>query len=153
MIDKTCCFTGHRDVVEEERCVRARVIKEIVKLIETGVENFIVGGARGFDTIVAEQIFELKKQYSHIKLIMALPCENQTRGWSIEDKARYNILRHKADKVKVLSEYYYQGCMLKRNRYMVDSAKYCICYLRKNSGGTAYTVNYAKKKGLQIIYV
>ena len=27
----------------------------------------------------------------------------------------------------------------------------CVCYLNRESGGTAYTVRYAKRKGLEII--
>ena len=43
------------------------------------------------------------------------------------------------------------GCMHVRNRHLVDFSSYCICYQTKETGGTAYTVNYAKENGL-IIY-
>lgn len=33
---------------------------------------------------------------------------------------------------------------------MVDNSGHCICYLLKNTGGTAYTVGYAQEQGLQI---
>ncbi len=42
-------------------------------------------------------------------------------------------------------------CIVKRNRHLVDYSSACICYLNKSTGGTAYTVEYAKKRGLQII--
>ena len=41
--------------------------------------------------------------------------------------------------------------MFKRNRHLVNHSSACICYLEKPTGGTAYTVNYARKCGLQII--
>ena len=41
--------------------------------------------------------------------------------------------------------------MQKRNRHLVDNSSLCISYLTSDSGGTAYTVNYAKAKGLKII--
>ena len=41
--------------------------------------------------------------------------------------------------------------MHKRNRHLVDNSSICICYLTENSGGTFYTVNYAKKQGLTVI--
>ena len=59
----------------------------------------------------------------------------------------------KADKVVFTSEQYYNGCMQKRNRHMVDSSSLCICYLTKNTGGTAYTVNYAERHGLKTVNV
>lgn len=40
--------------------------------------------------------------------------------------------------------------MLERNRHLVNSSSVCVCYLTKDTGGTAYTVKDAKQKGLQI---
>lgn len=151
---KTCCFTGHRDIPAEEfATVKAETKKEIVQLIERGVTYFAAGGARGFDTLAAEIILELKEPYPHIKLILILPCLNQTNGWNEEDKAKYNHIKSKADKIKILSQNYYRGCMHTRNRYMVDHSTYCVCYFRKPSSGTAYTVNYTIKNNINVIYV
>ena len=44
-----------------------------------------------------------------------------------------------------------QGCMYKRNRHLVDHSGVCVCYLTKDSGGTTYTVRYARAHGLEII--
>ena len=40
--------------------------------------------------------------------------------------------------------------MHQRNRALVDRSAFCICYLRTQTGGTAYTVRYAREKGLKI---
>jgi len=40
-----------------------------------------------------------------------------------------------------------------RNRYMVDHSCTCICYLTETTGGTAYTVKYAREKGLHIFNI
>ena len=63
----------------------------------------------------------------------------------------YNQILKDVNKVVYASEYYYNGCMQKRNRHMVDNSAFCICYLAKPTGGTFYTANYAKQKGLRII--
>ena len=42
--------------------------------------------------------------------------------------------------------------MHKRNRMLVDMSSICICYLTKDTGGTAYTVKYAEKQKLKILY-
>ena len=43
----------------------------------------------GFDTLAAKTVLDLKKDYPDIKLILVLPCLNQTRGWKDADvKAR-----------------------------------------------------------------
>lgn len=45
------------------------------------------------------------------------------------------------------------GCMHRRNRHLVDNSGVCVCYLTRNSGGTAYTVNYAKKQGVNVFNI
>lgn len=101
----------------------------------------------------AEIVLDLKNKYPNIKLILILPCENQTKGWKEEDVIRYNYIRSKADKVKILSQNYFKGCMHLRNRYMVDCSSYCLCYCKRKIGGTFYTVSYAEKKGINIIHL
>ncbi|MBQ2774517.1 MAG: DUF1273 family protein [Clostridia bacterium] len=154
MKDKVCCFTGHREVSEEEIVnIKQKTKKEVITLIENGVVYFCAGGARGFDTFAAEIVLELKKQYPNIKLILILPCVNQTMGWKEADKEKYNYIKNRADEVKILSQSYYSGCMHVRNRFMVDNSAYCICYFRKGRSGTSYTVNYAIKRKVNIIYI
>ena len=65
----------------------------------------------------------------------------------------YESIKEQADKVVYTSEEYTRGCMHKRNRHLVDNSSVCICYLTESTGGTAYTVNYAKEKGLMTINV
>lgn len=154
MNSKTCCFTGHRQICNDDYInIKDALKSQIVKMIKNNVTNFICGGALGFDTIAAETILELKALYPSIKLIMILPCLNQTEKWKTKDIMKYNKILKLADSVKVLSQNYFNGCMHQRNRYMVDNSSYCVCYIRKNNGGTAYTLNYAVKKGLKIIYL
>ena len=82
---------------------------------------------------------------------MVLPCRGQERKWSEADKKQYFDILKQADKRIYLSEKYYDGCMLARNRHLVDNSGYCVAYLRKKQGGTSYTVKYAETRGLQII--
>lgn len=154
MREKTCCFTGHREIDEKDYSkLKKRTRDLIVSLIEKGVVFFGAGGARGFDTLAAESVLELKKDYPQIKLILVLPCPDQTKGWREEDIRRYNFIKEQADKVVYTADHYYRGCMHVRNRHLVDNSRYCICYLTKDSGGTAFTVNYAKTRGLEIYNV
>ena len=151
MKDQTCCFTGHREISERE-CVRVKknLKKILLELIEKDVIFYGAGGARGFDTIAAEAVLDLKKKYPQVKLILVLPCPEQTKGWSEDEVDRYNEILSKADKIVYTADHYYRGCMHVRNRHLVDFSSYCICYQTKETGGTAYTVNYAKEKGLTI---
>ena len=81
---------------------------------------------------------------------MALPCRNQDIKWSQDDKNTYQKLLAFADKIVYVSENYYDGCMEKRNIYLVEHSKFCIAYLKHMRSGTAQTVFIAKKQGLTI---
>lgn len=151
--EQTCCFTGHREITLPVETIQYNLEKQLKELISSGVIYYGAGGALGFDTIAALTVIKLRQIYPQIKLIMVLPCKEQTKGWNSNDIGIYNYILNQADKVVYTSENYYPGCMHKRNRHLVDNSSHCICYLEKNTGGTAYTVNYAKEKGLTIYNV
>lgn len=152
MRNKTCCFTGHREIPPQERGRIKELLKCVIeKLIEGGVVFFGSGGALGFDTLAAEAVLELKKKYPQIKLIMVYPCKDQTAFWNESDIEKYNQIKAESDKVVYVSEKYDKSCMFKRNRHLVNHSGYCVCYLTKPTGGTAYTVKYAKENGLAVI--
>ncbi len=150
----SCCFTGHREIpFGKEAEISEKTGYYIEEAIKKGYEHFYCGGAIGFDTIAAEKVLFLKEKYPHIKLHIVMPCRNQTRGWSQENISRYEAVNKKADEVKCLSEDYYNGCMQMRNRYMVDNSSLLISYLTRLTGGSAYTYNYAQKKGIDTINI
>lgn len=149
---KTCCFTGHRSLSDEEKLeVAVRLRKIIADQIKDGVVFYGAGGALGFDTLAALTVLDMKKEYPQLRLILVLPCENQTRGWRSEDIAVYEDIKHRSDKVVYVSREYTSDCMHRRNRHLVDHSGTCICYMTRSTGGTAYTVAYARKKGLRIV--
>lgn len=151
---QTCCFTGHRQLPSEERTeIADRTERVIEALYQKGVRYFGAGGALGFDTLAAQTVIRLRKKCPGMKLILVLPCQTQTRGWKPEDVAEYERIKVQANKVIYTSQQYTPGCMHKRNRHLVDNSGVCICYLTRDSGGTAYTVRYAEEQGLEIINV
>ena len=157
MVDKfkVACFSGHRKLPQDLTEIRKNLEKAIISLIDQGVVFFGSGGALGWDQLAATTVLKLKKDYPHIKLVMVLPCppEQQSLKWNEEQKKRYYEILEQADKMRVLSPKYTNTCMLDRNRHLVDCSAYLISYLRENSGGTFYTVNYAQQKGLKILRI
>ena len=154
MREKTCCFTGHRELpFWGRRRIASNLEKAIVTKIDEGIRFFGAGGARGFDALAARTVLRLKKKYPDIKLILVLPCLTQTRGWSTEDVEEYEHIKAQADKVVYTSQEYTKGCMFKRNRHLVDNSSVCICYLTKEDGGTAYTAIYARQQGLEVVNI
>ncbi len=92
-----------------------------------------------------QRVLLKKKEHDEMQLMIAFPYAPRNGEWE-------DIIKQ-ADSVIVLTEHYYRGCMQARNRYMVERSTACICYLRRETGGTAYTINYAQKKGLDILRV
>ena len=145
-IEKTCAVTGHRSVGDDLNLVKLK--SYFSQLIDRGVENFLVGMAVGFDMICFDVLSELKQELKgkkQVKIVACVPCKGQDAYFSESQKIAYKKALKTADEVIVLKEKYTPKCMIERNSFMVDNAKYLVCYLRKNSGGTFYTVNYAKR--------
>lgn len=150
--EKTVCFTGHRMIQQSEyQKIEEKLNLVIDDLIRRGFTLFLSGGALGFDTMAAIAVLNKKKEYPLIRLGLILPCRNQSSKWNEADQIKYNEILSQADFIKTLSPEYYDGCMLVRNRYLVDHSSLCICYLKNMRGGTLYTVAYAVRNGIDII--
>ena len=115
-----------------------------------GIRIFLSGGALGFDTLAAQAVLLKKQEHPEIQLVLALPCRSQASKWAQNDRQIHEMLIRKADRIVWVSEDYFPGCMQKRNRYMIDHAETCLCYLKKCRGGTWYTVSYAYDCGRAI---
>ena len=154
MIDKkrTACFTGHRNIPENDREQLISLLDNIIEILYTrGVVFFGCGGAYGFDTEAEYAVLRAKERHKDIKLILVIPCKEQDKYWNDKSKAVYRDILSKADKIVYTSENYTNNCMHKRNRHLVDFSGYCVAYCTRQSGGTVYTMNYAKDSDVKVI--
>lgn len=140
---RACVFTGHRELDDPK--LKVRIEKAVRVQIKKGVYTFYNGVAKGFDLLSAECILSLKKEYPFLKLIVCVPYYGQEKGYSKTDQERYRKILKEADETLLLSDKYYKGCLLSRNRFMVEHCEEMIAYLKEPTGGTAYTVRYFKK--------
>lgn len=155
--DVTCCFTGHRRIERAafEGGLVERVDNAVAGLYESGVRNFRCGGALGFDTIAAIAVIRHRTLHPDVRLVLVLPCRDQDAKWSKTDRERYARIIHAADEVVYVGNEYTKGIMLERDRCLVDGCGVCVAYLKNHSvhSGTGYTVSYAKRSGLQMMYI
>ena len=146
----TCAVTGHRNIQDK---IDTEKLKNIfIDLIEKYYKYFLIGMAVGFDMLCFEILYNLKKEYD-IKLIACVPCENQSKNYSIQEKEKYDNFLSVADEVILISKNYTKYCMFNRNKFMVDNSSCLVAYLRENKGGTKNTVKYAENKDINIIYI
>lgn len=147
---KTACFSGHRAIKKEhEDKLISALVHEIGVQIINGYDCFICGGAIGFDTIAALCVLKAKADNPHIRLALALPHKNQQAKWRQADKVKYEFILENADEIIYVSEEYNSGCMLSRNRFMVNNSSLLIAYCNGIRGGTVYTYNHAIKNGVK----
>lgn len=146
-------FTGHRSVPKDkEQEVRQQVRGKIRLLFSLGFRKFVSGMALGFDMLAAEEVIKLKEELKGVKLVAVVPYRGQSERWTPYQRERYQRILNEVDEEIVLSEGYYNGCLLKRNDYMLAHASGIIAYYDgKPKGGTFYTCRKARLNGLDII--
>ena len=150
--ERICCFTGHRKVADshaEKLCYL--IDDELEALIAEGYTVFRTGGAVGFDTLAALRVLRMKMKYSFITLELCLPCKDQNVKWLDYDKKFYAFCLKRADRIRYVGEKYTSNCMFARNRMLVDGSSVCIGYCdpAARSGGSRYTLGYAKEQGVE----
>ena len=153
MRETSVCFTGHREIPSNKyEFIKQTLIDMIKELANSGYTDFYAGGASGFDMLASFCVLELKKEYD-IRLHIILPYRRSVSTYSSYERYKQKELLERADSVECLFERYLSGCFHTRNRKLVDSSSVCVAFLEKNSGGTYYTVNYAKENGLKVVLV
>lgn len=156
----TCCFTGHRpeklpwgDNENSAACMalKERLASTLDELYSRGFRHFISGMAQGCDLYFAEAALSLREGRPNVVVEAAIPCLSQSKSWREEERARYQSILDRSDLETVVQQHYTQGCMLRRDRFMVDRSALLLAVYNGSSGGTRYTINYALDKGLEVI--
>ena len=146
---KTCAITGHRVLPDDLN--KNALYDALENLILEGYDLFLCGMAEGFDLLCLEMLFALKTKY-RIFVEACVPYIGQEKNFSQKNKSLYRELIEGCEYKTVLSENYFNGCFLARDRYMVDKCDLLFAYCTKETGGAAYTVAYAKSKSVPIVF-
>lgn len=160
----TCCFSGYKPHKfafgydeESEGCIllKLKMLAQIQEMRKKGVTTFLTGMAMGVDIWAAELILELKAEMpqENIRLIAVVPHVGQANRWSMEYRERYFNILAEVDDVVLISSHYTKSCVFERNRYMVDNSAHLIAVHSGEPEGTQYTVDYAIRKGLDIVII
>lgn len=168
-------FTGHRPdrlgtgysiTNDRVRAYGDLLHNTLVPLInDEGADRFISGGAIGIDQIAFWTIQGLKKDFPHIKNVIAIPFEKQYMAWknnelvswyhkmvSCADEVVYvDTLEQYSSQYMVAGEYAATKLNL-RNHYMVDHSDKVVAVLADGAtGGTANCVKYALQHNKPVI--
>ena len=111
------------------------------------IRKFCIENYGGFDRCATSAIIEVKKTYTHIKLVLVLPYMTKA------------VSDHKEEYCKKYDEIVIADMpkktparlkIIKANEYMVDNCDYMICNVEHSWGGAAKTMEYAKRKRREI---
>ena len=155
MTNHTCCFIGHRTVNETEE-LRNKLSATIEKLItDEKADTFLFGSKSRFDSLCLEIVSKLKEKYPHVKRIYV--------------RAEFPVIDddYAAYLLELYEETYYpekiknagRAAYVERNYEMIDNSQFCIVYYNEETSpktrksGTRIALDYATKKGAQIIFI
>ena len=150
-----CSFTGHRP--ERLDLPEAQVIKwlaeQIRQAVGDGYTDFISGMQRGVDIWAAEEVLKLKEEGAAVRLIAASAFEGMESRWSNDWRTRYERILEEADEVTFVGRISGRRAFFRRNHWMVDRSARLIGVYTGAPGGTKETIEYAKKRGLQVVLI
>lgn len=135
-----CIFFGHRE------CDRldARILEATIEaLIQNGTDCFYVGNQGGFDRMVYNCLKRLRKVYPQIRVSVVLaylPVERR-ESEDMSDTMYPEGLESVPPRFAID----------RRNRFLLDVAEICVCYVNHTWGGAYKYAVQAKKRGLDVI--
>ena len=153
MKDHTCCFLGHRKIIETKELIQ-ELTETIKKLItDKDVDTFLFGSKSSFDDLCLEIVTKLKEDHPHIKRVYV--------------RAEYPDISddYKAYLLKRYEQTYYPADVLgagkavyiERNYEMINKSRYCIFYYDEKCAPTArksgckLALEYARKQHKEIM--
>jgi len=152
----TIAITGHRpNKLGNDYDLKSPLIERINILLEEIILNYqpdfmISGMALGIDTLWARLAIK-----NDIKLIAAIPFENQDVMWVEKSRKIYHDLLSKAWNVVNVSGQtrYKPEYMQMRNEWMVDKCDILVAVWNGSKGGTGNCVQYAQRVGKKMIRI
>ena len=158
----TVCFSGYRPEKLpwgydecDPRCaqLKQRLRRVICAACDDGFRHFICGMANGCDLYFFDAARYLRLQHPEVTIEAAIPYAGQADRWRPELRERYAYDLRQCDYQTLVQEAYTPGCMMRRNRYMVDASRILIAAFDGRPGGTARTLEYAARRRLEIIQI
>lgn len=157
---KTACFSGYRPEkfsfpmeadCKEYISLQSGITRAIGESVQAGYRRFLSGMARGFDLVSSAILLEMKKMspvYAGVELVAVLPFAGH--GFSGRWGVIHDAVLEEADEVVTLASPRCRKAYLERNCYMVERSSKLLCYYDGQLGGTAHTIRYAVRSGLEV---
>ena len=137
----TCTFFGHRECFDLDTNILDHALEQ---LVQNGVDTFYVGHQGAFDRMVLDALKKLQASYPQITYLTVL-------AYLPTGKSSCDM----HDGQHIFPEGLEIGpprfAIERRNRWMIQQADHCLCYINHTWGGAYKFAKQAKKKGLTVI--
>ncbi|MBQ8320339.1 MAG: DUF1273 family protein [Clostridia bacterium] len=156
MIEKKCCFIGHRNTPKTEK-LQERVKSLVKELIEKeNVRTFLFGSKSAFDDLCFDIVTELKAEYPDIRLVYARNMYPVLSDYYEEYLLEFYDETYFPKRIENAGRASY----VERNQEMIDASDFCVFYYDENyrpierakgfggipRSGTAVAFSYAERK-------
>ncbi len=138
-------FVGHRDTYDLNKIEKtlSTIIEDLLK--RNLYVDFMVGRNGDFDIAVASIIKRTLRNsdYNNGTIALVLP-------YKVKDEIYY---KNYYDEIvyPVARKTHFKRAITERNTWMVDNSELLICYVEKERGGARDMLEYAKRKGVEVI--
>lgn len=128
--------------------IKKAIKKELIQLLDNGLEWVIISGQLGVELWAAEVVYELQEDYPNLKLAILTPFLNHHEGWNEKNREYYEMILSQADFVDSISKQPYIGPQQFRNKnriFLHKSQGILIIYDEQNEGSPKYILEEAKR--------
>jgi uncharacterized phage-like protein YoqJ len=135
--------------------IKKAIKKQILSLIDDGLEWVIVSGQWGVEVWAAEVVIELKQSYSNLQLAVITPFLEQEENWNEEKKEIYTSVLQNADYVNSVSKKKYEGGwqFKEKNKFLLRNTDgMVLVYDEENPGSPRFMKELAARRGLEVNY-
>lgn len=149
------CFIGHRRIGFGP--IRERLKSAIEKKVKEGCRFFTMGTHGEFDELALSVCRELRKTYTDIKIEVVITSLKKIEKQLLYDdefgKEYETPYSDVSTTMYEIEDSHYKRQIIESNHQMIDNCDTLICYVNKkhNPSGAKLAMNYAKRKGLEII--
>ncbi len=147
---KKTAFIGHRRIFA--KTLTERLTETIKTEIQNGCRCFTMGTHGQFDKLALSTCRELRKTFCDIDIEVAITSLNQIKN-EFPDKGYDAPYADVRTVMYDIENAHYKQQIILSNRQMIDTCNTLICYVDEKvyRSGAKTAMNYAKKKGLNII--
>jgi uncharacterized phage-like protein YoqJ len=121
--------------------IKAALKKELIPMIEAGLEWVLISGQLGVELWAAEVVFDLKSDFPNVKLGVITPFLDQEASWSENNKEWYKSILAKADFIESVSKKGYEKpwqFRLKNQFFINKSDGLLLLYDQEKEGSPRY---------------